>query len=195
MREFRHELWWEAWVSEKALMALEPASLELSLETLKHVEVERANLEHVWQQKLERVTFEVSRAKRQYDAVEPEHRLVVRQLEQRWEEKLLEERRVRESYEQFVHSQPRTLNAEQIKAIQGLARDVPALWHAPETTVRDRKEILRLIIERIILNVQGQSERAFVQIHWVGGTITQGEVSRPIARFEHLSYYPILLEQ
>jgi DNA invertase Pin-like site-specific DNA recombinase len=185
----------EAWVSEQALIALEPASLELSLETLKHLELEREALERVWQQKLERARFEVGRAKRQYDAVEPEHRLVVRQLERTWEEKLINERREREVYEQFLHAQPRNLTAAQIEAIRQLAQDVPALWHAPQTTARDRKEILRLIIERITVNVEGQSERTQVRIEWVGGAISEGEVARPIAQFAQLSYYPTLLTQ
>lgn len=185
----------EAWVSEQALIALQPASLELSLESLKHIEIERESLERVWQQKLERVAFEVGRAKRQFDAVEPENRLVARQLERCWEEKLVNQRREREAYEQFLQAQPRQLTPTQVEAIQQLAEDVPALWYAAGTTARDRKEILRLIIEQVTVNVEGDSERMSVRIDWAGGSVTSGEVARPVQRFAQLSYYPVLRAQ
>lgn len=185
----------EEWVSAQVLQALEPASLELSLETITHLEQERAELDCGWQQRLERAGFEAGRSKRQFDAVEPEHRLVVRQLERAWEEKLVEQHRLREEYEHFLHARPRQVTNAEIEAIRTLAQNVPALWHAPSTTPKDRKEILRLVLERVIVNVEGQSERLSVQLEWVGGSRTQAVLVRPVARLTQLSYYPVLVEQ
>jgi hypothetical protein len=131
----------ENWMAAQVLRALEPASLALSLEATRHAEAERADLGRLWQQRLERARYETERAQRQYAAVEPEHRLVARQLEGAWEMKLAEQRALQEAYERFLHEQPRKLTSEQIEAIGQLAQDLPALWSAPTTTVIDRKEI------------------------------------------------------
>jgi Recombinase zinc beta ribbon domain/Recombinase len=179
----------ESWLSAQVLRALEPASLALSLEATRHAEAERADLDRLWQQRLERARYEMERAQRQYTAVEPEHRLVARQLEAAWETKLAEQCALQEAYERFLHEQPRTLTSEQIEAIGRLAQDLPALWSAATTTVMDRKEILRAVIERIVLRVIDHSERVQVEIFWAGGCVTQDVVCRPVQRVEQLSYY------
>ena len=70
------------------LRALEPAALELSLKAVEDIDRERERLHRHWEQQLERARYEAERAERQYQAVEPENRLVARTLERRWEEAL-----------------------------------------------------------------------------------------------------------
>ena len=72
------------------LEAVEPASLELSLRAAERVEQDRERLHAHWKQRLERAEYEADRARRQYDAVDPENRLVARELERQWEQKLAE---------------------------------------------------------------------------------------------------------
>src|ERR687884_1675905 len=84
----------DEWISRQVLRALEPASLALSLEAVRHAETERADLDRLWQQRLERARYEADRAARQYAVVEPEHRLVARQLEAAWEAKLMAHRQL-----------------------------------------------------------------------------------------------------
>jgi len=72
-------------VARLVLQALEPAALELSLQVAADVEVERQRLQQQWHQRLERVRYDAERACRQYNAVEPENRLVARTLERQWE--------------------------------------------------------------------------------------------------------------
>ena len=88
-------------VAAQVLAALEPAALELSLAAADDLERERARLHQNWQQQVERARYEAERARRQYDAVEPENRLVARELERRWEEALKEQRRLEEEYARF----------------------------------------------------------------------------------------------
>ncbi len=76
----------DAFVRHHVLAALEPATLELSLAAAERVQQERDELTQLWQQRLERARYEADRAARQYHAVEPENRLVVRTLERAWEE-------------------------------------------------------------------------------------------------------------
>jgi hypothetical protein len=180
----------DQFVSHQMLGALEPAALELSLEAAQHLERERADLERVWRQRLERAAYEGERARRQYQLVEPENRLVTRQLEHEWEEKLRTQQHLQEDYGRFMHAQPRLLSAAERTAIRQLAADIPALWHAATTTAAERKEILRQVLARVIVDVHGESERVQVRLEWVGGTCTEGELIRPVARWEQLSYYP-----
>jgi DNA invertase Pin-like site-specific DNA recombinase len=180
-------------VSQQVLRALEPAALEISLKVAEDVEAERQQLHRHWQQRLERAQYQVERAARQYQAVEPEHRLVARTLERQWEEALAAEAALKADYERFLTQQPVTLSAEERAAIRRLASDIPALWHAPTTTAADRQAIIRQLVERVIVTVQGDSERVQVQIHWLGGHGTQATLIRPVARVDQLSYYPQLM--
>lgn len=182
----------DAFVSQQVLRALQPAALELSLEAAQHIERERADLDRVWQQRRDRARYDAERAARQYRLCEPENRLVARQLEREWEAQLAAQTRLEEEYHRFQRAQPRGLSAEEREAIRRLAEDVPALWHASNTTVADRKEIIRQVIERIVVTIEGTSERAHVVIAWAGGLRTDETLHRPVRRFEQLSYYPQL---
>ncbi len=180
----------DTFVSQQVLVALEPAALELSLTATERVEQERAELDRLWQQRRERAAYEVERAARQYQAVEPEHRLVARTLERAWEEKLAAQQQLEEEYHRFVQHKPRLLSEAEREAIRRLATDIPALWAAPTTTAADRKEIVRQVVERVIIDVQGNSERVKVRIEWIGGGSTEGVVIRPVGKLSDLSTYP-----
>lgn len=185
----------DAFVSHWVLRALEPAALTLSLEATARLEQERQALDRLWQQRLERAAYESERAARHYRMVEPEHRLVARQLAKDWEGKLTTQRQLQEDYQRFLHVQPRPLSRVEREAIEQLAQNIPALWQAPTTAMADRKEIVRQIIQRVIVAGEGLSERLRITIAWVGGGTTAGLTTRPISRIEHLSYYPLLGER
>src|SRR5262249_47899439 len=116
------------------LTALEPATLELSLGAGDNLRREREQLDRHWQQRLERARYEADRAARQYHAVEPENRLVVRELERRWEQALKVVRDVEEQYDRFRRERPAELTAADRALIMSLASDIPTLWQAPTTT-------------------------------------------------------------
>ncbi len=185
----------DAFVSQQVLAALEPAALELSLTATERLEQERAELDRLWQQRRERAAYEVERAARQYHAVEPEHRLVARTLERTWEEKLAAQQHLEEEYHRFVQHKPRLLSETEREAIRRLAIDIPALWAAPSTTDADRKEIIRQVVERVIVDVQGSSERVNVRIEWIGGGSSEGVVIRPIGKLSDLSTYPQICQR
>ena len=87
------------------------------------------------------------------------------------------------------------LSGAEREAIEQLAHDIPALWEAQTTTVADRKEIVRQLIQRVIVAAEGLSERVQMTIEWAGGGTTAGIATRPINRIEHLSYYPQLCDR
>jgi len=143
--------------------------------------------------RLERAHYQAERAHRQFDAVEPEHRLVARTLEQQWEQALAAAAQLQAEHARFMAEQPVPLSAAEREAIRRLACDIPALWHAPTTSAADRQAIIRQLVERVVVTVQGESERVEVQVHWIGGSSTQATLIRPVARLDQLSYYPQLM--
>jgi len=185
----------DSFVAEQILKALEPASLELSLKAAANLEQERADLDKLWQQRVERASYDAERASRHYQLLEPENRLVARSLAKDWEDKLSALQALEEDYRRFSQAEPRLLNPEEAEAIKQLAQDIPALWHSAETTPKERKILIRHLIETIHIALQGDSEKVTVDITWVGGHISTGLMIRPVARLEQLSYYPELCER
>jgi len=179
-------------VSAWVLRALEPSALEVSLQVAADVEAQRHTLHQHWQQRLERARYAVERAERQYSAVEPENRLVARSLERQWDEALAAHEALQADYRRFLVDQPMTLSAPEREAIRRLAQDIPTLWHANSTTVADRQAIMRQLIERVVVTLQGESEKVDVVVHWMGGHQSQATMIRPVARLEQLSYVDAL---
>jgi DNA invertase Pin-like site-specific DNA recombinase len=181
-------------VAAQVVRALEPAALELSLQATQDIQKGREGLDRHWQQRLERARYEVERARRQYDAVEPENRLVARTLEQRWEEALRQQRQLAEDYDRFTHAQPPGLTEAERQRVLSLSADLPALWHAPGTTAADRKEIIRCVVERVVVAVRPESEALGVTIHWKGGATTEHQAVRPVRLYEQLEGHEQLLD-
>jgi DNA invertase Pin-like site-specific DNA recombinase len=160
--------------------ALKPAGLQLSLRAIEDGRKERDRLEDQWKKRLERARYEAQRAERQYQAVEPENRLVARTLEQRWEAALLELRRVEDDYDRFSRDKLQRLTETERARITALAADIPALWEAESTTNADRKEIIRCLVDQVVVLARQNSEHCDVTIHWKGGYTSQHEAIRPV---------------
>ena len=182
-------------VAAQVLTALEPAALELSLMAADDLERERARLHQDRRQGLERARYEAERASRQYDAVEPENRLVARELERRWEEALKEQRRLEEEYARFSRDQPRGLSVGEREQIRAWARDLPGLWNTATTTAADRQRIVRLLVQEVVVTVRGESEWADVTIHRAGGFRSDHELVRPVQRYRQMADFEGLLNR
>ena len=182
-------------VVQQLLRALEPAALELSLGAAADIQRERKRLALHWQQQLERARYDAQQAERRYRAVDPDNRLVARTLEQQWEQALRDERQRQEEYDRFVQQKPLELTDSEIDRIRALAEDLPALWQSAATSSVDRKEILRCLVKRIVVQVQANTEYVDVTIHWVGGFVSQHQIERPVAEYQQMRDYERLLER
>lgn len=182
-------------VTQQVLRALEPAALELSLQAEADVHKERQRLHGHWHKQLERARYEVERAERQYQAVEPENRLVARTLEQRWEDALRQQRQLQEEYDRFMQDQPAQLNDKERSRIRELANDMPTLWHAPATSAAERKEIIRCLVEKVIVHLKKDSEYVDATIHWQGGFTSQHEIVRPVSSYARMRDFKQLCER
>jgi hypothetical protein len=185
----------DALVSRLVLTAIEPAALEASLALAADLEAERAALDRHWPQRLERAGYQVDRAHRQYAAVDPENRLVARTLERGWEEALAAQVRLAADYEQDRRQRAATPSPAECAALRTLAQDVPALWNAATTTQAERQTIVRLLLERVLVEVVDATEQLRVECHWHGGHRTQHRLTRPVARLKTLSTYPELVHR
>jgi DNA invertase Pin-like site-specific DNA recombinase len=182
-------------VAHRVLEALRPGALELSLAAAEDVIRERTALDENWRQRLERARTQAARTERQYQAAEPENRLVQRTLERRWEEALQEVRRLEEEYARFRQTQPIALTRREVEEIRELAGNLPALWDTPTTTPADRQRIIRFLVERVEATVEGVSDRVRVTITWAGGQQTNHEVIRPVARYGQAADFDRLLDR
>lgn len=164
---------------ELFLEAVKPAAIETTLAALAELERERQALDRHWQLRLERARYEVQRAERQYDAIEPENRLVARTLETRWNAALQALEQLEQEYVAAQRTELLPLDDASQHAVRHLAGDLPALWHAGTTTDVDRKRMLRLVINKVVLLVHNGERRAEATIVWSGGMITRHDVRCP----------------
>ena len=185
----------DALVSREVLRALEPAALELSLQAHEDLERERQRLHQHWQQELERAGYLADRARRQYEAAEPENRLVGRELEGQWEKALRHQRRLEEDYARFQLDLPAALSRSEREAIRSLAHDLPQLWQAETTTPADRQVVIRNLVQRVQVRVEGAGEEVAVTVHWKGGFVSRHQFIRPIRRYRELKDYDKLMKR
>jgi len=185
----------DAWVAQQVLAVLKPAALDLSLSAAEDIQRQRGLIDQQWKHRLERARYDTDRATRQYHAVEPENRLVVRELEKQWEQRLLDQRKLEDQYDRFCHEQPARLTDTERELIRTLSSDIPKLWRASQTTSADRQTIVRHLIEKVIITVPDDSQHVDLTIHWAGGFTSQHALIRPVAKYEQLDNYPVLLSR
>jgi DNA invertase Pin-like site-specific DNA recombinase len=185
----------ESFVVERLLQAVSPASLELSLAAMEDIERERRQLDQHWQQRLARSRYEVEQARRQYAAVEPEHRLVARELERRWDEAIRADEQLQADYGRFTRDCPTQLSPHEGALILALAKDLPELWRSRSTTPEDHQTIARLLLEQVTVTVEGDTDRVDVELRWAGSFVSRHTLSRPVQTYEQLSNYDELVQR
>ncbi len=162
-------------VVEAFLEVTAPAGMEALIRMQDQLQADNQGLERSWALEVEKASYEAQRAERQFHAVEPENRLVVRELERRWNEKLKELAAVREKAE-AASRHVVLLTEEEMARARYLADNLDELWRSQTTTNRDRKQLLRCLIEEVQLTTDEQRYR--VRIIWKGGAVTEREVQR-----------------
>ncbi len=158
------------------LDAVTPAGVEATAGAIHELEQQHEQRLAGQRLALERAEFEAERAERQYDACEPENRLVARTLEGKLEQALAAAEHERVKLATLERSRPAPLTDQERQALTRLARDLPRLWDAKSTSDRDRKELLRTLINEIVLTVHTSERRAALEICWEGGARTELQV-------------------
>jgi DNA invertase Pin-like site-specific DNA recombinase/uncharacterized protein YndB with AHSA1/START domain len=166
-------------VVDAFLKALTPAALEATQLAIQQLEADHDAALSQWRLAVERARYEAERAERQYRAVEPENRLVARGLETEWEKRLRELAVAEAELRRREQQRPHALSQEEKNKIRSLGSDLRKVWTAPTTTDRDRKELLRTLLEEVIVTVVRVEQRAHLTLHWRGGTLTELDLSLP----------------
>ena len=170
----------EAAIVEHLFSVLTKSHLDISLAVLQEIEKNAEEQEHHWQLRLERARYEANRAERQYDAVDPENRLVARTLEQRWNEKLRSLAELEQAYAAAQREQRLELSEAQRQEVLHLARDLPKVWHSPTTIAQERKEMLGLLVKQVAITpVESPMRQTDIAILWHTGATSQLSSERP----------------
>jgi excisionase family DNA binding protein len=163
-------------VSAEVLRVISPLALDAAFQLI--ADRERAGTERLRHSELalEQARYEATRARRQYDAVDPDNRLVAIELERRWNECLAVVARLEEEIRKARTEQPVALGDDERAALLALADDLPRLWNHPAASAETRKRILRAVLKEIIVTVE--PDRLRLMLHWQGGDHTRLEVAK-----------------
>jgi DNA invertase Pin-like site-specific DNA recombinase len=168
-------------VADAFLQAITPAAIEAMRYSVEQLRTHHDVALSQWRLEVERTRYEAERAERRYRNVEPENRLVARGLETEWEKRLRELAAAEAELRRREQQRPTTLTPEQLRLIERLGSDIRQVWTAPTTTDRDRKELLRTLLEEVVFNLKRADGHAHLTLRWRGGAITTLDV--PIPRF------------
>jgi DNA invertase Pin-like site-specific DNA recombinase len=164
------------------LEAITPAAIEAVRLSVGQLESNHDAALSQWRLEVERARYEAERAERRYRSVEPENRLVARGLETEWEKRLRDLTAAEMELRRREQQRPNSLGPEQLQRIQMLGSDIGQVWGADSTTDRDRKELLRTLLEEVVMNLKRAEGHAHLTLRWRGGAITALDV--PVPRFK-----------
>lgn len=164
-------------VGQRVIEAVTPTALDVALEVFEELRARQAELDRLQRAQVERARHDAELAQRQFMLVRPENRLVADNLERAWNEKLLELRQAQDAYDQASNIVTPDMSEEARQRIHALTSDLPRVWNDPRTPMRERKRMLRLLIQDVTL-LRGPAIR--VQLRWKGGATSSFEEPLPL---------------
>jgi DNA invertase Pin-like site-specific DNA recombinase len=169
-------------IAGHVLEVLTPLALQAALDAADQIEAGHDAALDQWRRQAEQARYAATRAERRYRAVDPENRLVARGLEAEWEAALAAARDADAELDRRQAARPVQLSADERARILALGADLPALWAAPSTTDRDRKELLHALLDDVVVTVDDQARNARLVLHWKGGMISETTADLPRPR-------------
>jgi DNA invertase Pin-like site-specific DNA recombinase len=170
----------DAHVERVLLDALTPDQIAIAIAAVGQLEEESRQLERQWILRRERARYEAERARRQYDTVEPENRLVARSLERAWEEKLRAVEVVEQEHARWRSQEPLIIGTAERAGLQALGENLPRIWHAATTLAADRKRILRFVIREVVLDQKRTQGQVWLKIVWQTGATSEHRLRRRV---------------
>jgi DNA invertase Pin-like site-specific DNA recombinase len=156
-------------VTHLFLQLVTPNALEVALSFKDKLQQEADQIDLVWQQKIKRLQYEANLARCRYEAVDPDNRLVAQTLETEWNQKLTALDQMEQSYVTQRPSQDQLVSTlDEMRAVMTHLRDY---WFADTITAQDKKELLRCLVQQVIVDDRGDLIR--VQLHWYGGDVSE----------------------
>jgi hypothetical protein len=163
-------------IEQEVLRVVTPGAIEAALEGAQQGADEAAETRRLLDLELKEARYEAERARRQYDAVEPENRLVAETLEHRWNAALDRVHSLESRIEALQRADQVSVMPDRAKLL-ALSQDFPAVWSHPATDPRTKKRIIRLLIEEIVARLPAEEQIEFI-VHWKGGKHSRLTVPR-----------------
>ncbi len=163
-------------ISQEVLIQLQPLGVEAALAAMEACSHEQGDKRQQIQNAIRQAQFEVARARRQYDAVDPDNRLVAGELERRWNERLIRLQGLEHQLEELATRRVPLFSVQDRARLMELGADLTKAWDSPHASVETRKQIIRLVIKEIIVDIVGDT--LSLVIHWQGGDHTRMTVKK-----------------
>jgi excisionase family DNA binding protein len=165
-------------VSEEVLRILAPVGIEAALSAIDSGQDRHRDQRRQAELALEAARYEAGLARRQYDAVDPDNRLVAGELERRWNERLVTVQRLEAQLGAMADDSAGRLSMAERNTLIYLGRDLPAAWNDPASSVEIKKRIIRTVVREIV--VRAEDNRLHAMIHWHGGDHTALDVATKV---------------
>lgn len=167
-------------VSEKILSVMKPSELEISLKVIRSIGDADRMSEKQWLLTIERAQYEAERAERQFMLADPENRLVVRSLETNWNQKLKALEQAKRDYAVYTSGKSWVPSPEEEQDLLNLARRIPEIWNAPSASPREKKRIIRILIEDITVISEKRCPDFSIGIRFRSGKCEQLSLKKPL---------------
>jgi DNA invertase Pin-like site-specific DNA recombinase len=167
----------DAAVSDEVLRVVSGNALHAASDAAEQVQQKRQDLRKAIELELEQARYESRLAARRYESVDPEQRLVVAELEARWNTALQKTKELENRLQKFDdESQSSPIPNKEV--LLSLAQDLPTIWNSPSTNMRLKQRIVRILIREIIADVEAKNREVVLVIHWTGGCHSELRVKK-----------------
>src|SRR6202049_2334142 len=158
-------------VGAEIVRLLQPLGVEAAVRGITDSEHQSDGKQRQIELALEQARYDAARARRQYDAVDPDNRLVIGELERRWNAVLVNVAALEEELEALVRRRPAALSAEERPRLLQMGADLEAAWHHPAANAVTRKRILRVVLREVVARVE--DDQIQLLLHWQSGDHTR----------------------
>ena len=155
-------------IGDEVLRVVQPRAVEAAVLAAEKVHEQEAEKRAALELELEQARYQARIAARRYEAVDPDNRLVVPELEARWNSALEQVERVETRLDELDRSVEATPIVDR-EHLMALADDLPSLWKEPSTDMRVKQRIVRLLIQEIVCDIDKEANEIALMIHWKGG--------------------------
>lgn len=164
-------------IAKEVLCVVQPAGVEAAVLAGEEEARKQDDVLDAWRRDLEAARYAAQRAQKQYDAADPQNRLVADELERRWNQALQRVQEIELRIEQHIHGQGKTTTPTR-EEFEGLAAKLEAVWNCPDTDIRLKKRIVRTLIHEVVVDVDPPAGEVILTIHWKGGVHTELRLPR-----------------
>ena len=164
-------------IAKEVLCVVQPAAVEAAILASEEEARKQDDVLDMWRRDLEAARYAAQRSQRQYDAADPQNRLVADELERRWNQALQRVQEIELRIEQHVRGQGKTTTPTR-EEFEDLAAKLEAVWNCPDTDIRLKKRIVRTLIHEVVVDVDPSVGEVILVVHWKGGVHTELRLPR-----------------